>query len=84
MSKDYDCRMYCLNLKQVPFKDKPEGRTQGYFKDTLGYYCALTDKICIAAKEGIAAWSDNKLDIEVVERCPGRKTLDDVVKTPNI
>ena len=76
MSKEYDCRGHCLNLRQKPLRDEDSG---GYLKNTLGYYCTLTDKKCTGAKNGGWIWSDDKLDAEIIERCPSRKTIDDVI-----
>lgn len=82
MSKDYDCRMYCLNLYQMPIGKRKEGTT--YNDNCLGYYCKLTDKRCVGSKWGIFVGSDNKLDTKIVERCPGRKTIDDIIiETPD-
>lgn len=81
MSKIYDCKGYCLSLQQFEISDKEE--KTGCFScalKTSGYYCALTNKRCTGAKKRTFEWLDDKLDLDIVERCPSRKTIDTILQ----
>lgn len=72
----YEPKVYCLNLvaKWAPI-EAPNTSTEKYFTE---YHCKITNKLCVGDKAGFWVWSDNKLDPEIIKRCPSR-TIDALV-----
>lgn len=80
MAKEYDCRAYCMNMQQKVIEGKYPEIEPPHTKGALGYYCSLTNGRCVGAKYGIAIWSNDRIDLKIVRRCPSRQTIDDVVQ----
>ncbi len=79
MSKIYDCRAFCTNMYKSSIKKQmPES---GYTNDANGYFCGLTNNRCVGTKEGLTIFSDDRLNVEIVERCPSRKTIDSLMES---
>lgn len=77
MTEEYDCRGYCANMHLSPINLNPE---PGELRYGNGYYCSITHRRCVGAKAGFFIWSHDKINPNILERCPSKKTLDDLLK----
>jgi hypothetical protein len=72
-----------MNMFEVNLKET--GKDSFYINPTVwgnpkGYYCSITNKHCVAAIAASWIFLSDRLDKDVINRCPSKITIDDVAR----